>query len=83
MKTNNLELVTWSCGCVGFLPAKGECHSLIVRPCDEGGFDLFWTSMDQKGFTPLTEEANTKILNDLRGLLIDGKKFREIKGLLA
>lgn len=78
-----LNLVKFSCGCIGFQPENG--HSIIITDCDRSYDDNmigFHTRKNNKGYIQLTEVECLSIQKQISDLISDGYRFRTIKGLL-
>ena len=79
-----MDLVKFSCGCVGTRPVKEK--SLTIYDCrSEDGSLCFFdkTIMGNKTFQDLSEEESLEYTNELSLLIHQGYSFRKIKSLLG
>ena len=81
-KKNDVFLVKWDCGCVGFMD-EGVPH--YIRACDgDGELDIFERhDLAKKTFKYLDKESRIELFNEIGALMADGYKFREIRDLLG
>ena len=85
-----LEFVKYDCGCIGVAPDE-EGNALITEVCDVNVGDyspepsicpFVSRPMGDKSFEPVSQEKTEEILDKIRGLFYDGRKFREVRSYL-
>lgn len=76
-----LGLVKFSCGCVGW--CNGPTETIILHACDsdDGHLSLVRRPKDHS-CVPLSNEETQYYIDEIRGLLADGYRFRTIRQLL-
>lgn len=73
--------VKFDCGCVGL--SLGTT-SVVVKPCDSdtGGYTFYSRDMGGKNHSPLSEEDQKEVINDLGRLVAEGYHLHQIRWLL-
>jgi hypothetical protein len=79
-------LVRFGCGCIGFPPEKDKI--VLVRRCGDMPVGL---SIEVPNYilpenlpgTPLTQEHENRIFEEIASWISNGYKFRDLKQLLA
>jgi len=77
-------MVRFECGCIGLnSEAAIDGQELIVRACSRDALDTFTRRpMHKKKFEPVSAEEAEEIIDELRSLIADGYKLREVRQLL-
>lgn len=77
-----MNLVRFSCGCIGFAPVDGFSYMVDACDSDDGHLSLFKREVGTKDYTPLPQEFIDVMAKNLSRLIIDGYRAREIQSLL-
>jgi hypothetical protein len=84
--TNKTVLVRFKCGCIGLPPTEQSplviCYCGITDEDDNFTLNRLMIPNEPHTFTSLPVEEEELILDDLRQLLHDGRRFRALKQIL-
>ena len=79
-----LELVKFSCGCIGTVPKNGS--NIIFCDCrSEDDLNLLFESTNcaNKTYSPLTYDEVRYIINSINQSMVDSNKWRKFKRLIV
>ena len=80
--------VLFECGCQGISLPDGR--TICIHPCEggrdslgaDGDISFHFRDLSDKSHTPFSADQVDEIVDTLGGLIGDGHRFREIRGIL-